>query len=70
MAGGTGVAAGESLANGQKIDKSQVTVQNSVSVTNDFGTYTTSQSDVARRLPMAIIQSASMAMIRASMALL
>lgn len=46
MAGGTGVAAGESLANGQKIDKSQVTVQNSVSVTNDFGTYTTSQSDV------------------------
>lgn len=46
MAGGTGVAAGEGLANGQKIDKSQVTVQNSVSVTNDFGTYTTSQSDV------------------------
>lgn len=46
MAGGTGVAASEVLANGQKIDKSQITVQNSVGQTNDFGTYTTSQSDV------------------------
>lgn len=46
MAGGTGVAASEGLANGQKIDKSQITVQNSVGQTNDVGTYTTSQSDV------------------------
>ena len=50
MAGGTGVAASEGLANGQKIDKSQITVQNSVGQTNDVGTYTTSQSDVGEEI--------------------
>ena len=42
MAGGTH----EGLVGGQTISKSQVTVQNSVGVTNDVGTYTTTQSDV------------------------
>ena len=46
MAGGAGVNAHEGLANGQEIANSRVTVQNSVGQTNDFGTYTTSQSDV------------------------
>lgn len=50
MAGGTGVAASEGLANKQTIDKSQVKVQNSVGVTNDVGTYTTSQSDVGEEI--------------------
>lgn len=49
-AGGTGVAASEGLANNQTIDKSQVKVQNSVDVTNDVGTYTTSQSDVGKEI--------------------
>lgn len=49
-AGGTGVAASEGLANNQTIDKSQVKVQNSVGVTNDVGTYTTSQSDVGKEI--------------------
>ena len=46
MAGGTGVNAHEGLVGGQTIDNSQVTVNNSVGVTNDVGTYTTTQSDV------------------------
>ena len=50
MAGGTGVAASEGLANGQKIDKSQITVQNSVGQTNDVGTYTTSQPDAGEEI--------------------
>ena len=46
MAGGKDVKAHEGLVGGQTIDNSQVTVQNSVGVTNDVGTYTTTQSDV------------------------
>lgn len=46
MAGGTDVNAHEGLVGGQTIANSQVTVQNSVGVTNDVGTYTTTQSDV------------------------
>ncbi|WP_288851288.1 hypothetical protein [uncultured Mitsuokella sp.] len=46
MADGTDVNAHEGLVGGQTISKSQVTVQNSVGVTNDVGTYTTTQSDV------------------------
>ena len=49
-AGGNGVNAHEGLVNGQTIDKSQVTVQNSVGQTNDVGTYTTSQSDVGEEI--------------------
>lgn len=49
-AGGTGAAASEGLANWQTIDNGQVTVQNSVGVTNDVGTYTTSQSDVGKEI--------------------
>lgn len=46
MAGGKDVNAHEGLVGGQTIANSQVTVQNSVGVTNDVGTYTTTQSDV------------------------
>lgn len=46
MAGGKDVNAHEGLVGGQTIDNSQVTVQNSVGVTNDVGTYTTTQSGV------------------------
>lgn len=46
MAGGKDVKAHEGLVGGQTIDNSQVTVQNSVGVTNDVGTYTTTQSGV------------------------
>ena len=46
MAGGKDVKGHEGLVGGQTISKSQVTVQNSVGVTNDVGTYTTTQLDV------------------------